>query len=406
MKVAIINSHAMQKSTGKLAYSLFTHIIDSGNEARIYYGKRIPGDTPNEKVVCTCTKTERIINAIVDRVLGNEGLNAHISTIRLIHMLKIYNPDVVYLMNLHAYYINQPMLFRFLSRMNIKVIYVLYDEYAMTGKCCFAYDCEKFRSVCGNCPQVSSYPRSLFLDKSAKLQEMKKRNYLLINDITFVGVRYTIERAKKSSILPRHAKYIVADEGVDVENIFFCRDTRALRTKLGIDETKIVILTVAPFSDKRKGGKHFVELAKLFEENENYSFIHVGYDGNTSELPTNIIPVLYVYDQIELAEYYSIADMFVCTSFAETIPDTCIEALACGTPVLGFNISGIPTCADEEHGTFVEAGNVDALANVIHNTRKKTNEVIKSCRDYAVERYDIKKYVRVLKQIGIKEIDR
>ena len=403
MKAAIINSHSMQKSTGKLAYSLFKHLEKNGSEVRLFYGKRIPGDVPNEKVVCTCTKSERIINAICDRVLGNEGLNAHFSTIRLIRMLKEYNPDVIYLMNLHAYYINQPMLFRYICSRNIKVIYVMFDEYAMTGKCCFAYDCEKYKSVCGSCPQISAYPKSIILDKSRKLQEMKKQNYLLINDITFVGVSHTISRAKMSSILPEYAKYVIADEGIDVDNIFYYRNTDLLKTKLGINEKQVVILTVAPFSDFRKGGKYYLELAKRFENNSKYLFIHVGYDGSTSNLPKNFIPVSYVSDQIELAEYYSLADIFVCTSFAETIPDTCIEALACGTPVLGFDISGIPTCADKKHGTFVEAGNVDALSGVISNTKKKTMDIIKSCRAYAVDRFDIKKYVKTLEQVAIKE---
>ena len=399
MEIAIINSHAMQKSTGKLSYNLMKHLKKNNHNVKLYCSRVLLGDNLTEDMTCVCSNFERYIYALWDRLFGNEGLNAFSSTVKLIYLLKKQSPEVVYLMNLHAYYINQPMLFKYLSSRNIKVIYVMFDEYAFTGKCCFAFDCDKFEKDCGACCQISEYPRSFFFDKSTKLQVMKKNNYALLKDITFVGVEYTVSRAKKSSIMPINAKFVVADEGVDIKHLYYPRDAKTLKSKLKIDNDKIVILTVAPYPNMRKGGKYFIESAKILENDKHFVFVHVGFSGNVQACPTNYIPVSYVENQDVLAEFYSMADLFVCTSLAETIPDTCIEALACGTPILGFNISGIPTCADELHGKFVEPRNSLALVSEIKKTEKKTANIIESCRKYAQSRFDADDYSRKLEAI-------
>jgi len=105
-----------------------------------------------------------------------------------------------------------------------------------------------------------------------------------------------------------------------------------------------------------------------------------------------------VADFNELAEYYTIADLFIVTSFAETTPNTAMQALACGTPICGFDIEGIPYTAPGPFGTYVEPGNVHQLVQVITNTRKKNETVINNCRNYAKSRYsDIDYYENLLK---------
>ena len=87
---------------------------------------------------------------------------------------------------------------------------------------------------------------------------------------------------------------------------------------------------------------------------------------------------------------------------AETQPNTCIEALSCGTPICGFNISGIPTCAESPYGCFVEPRNVDAMVNVVLQTKKKTKENIEAIRRYAQSRFSSNDYNRKLLEIGWK----
>ena len=161
-----------------------------------------------------------------------------------------------------------------------------------------------------------------------------------------------------------------------------------IRKELEIPEGNKVIVTVTPYPNVRKGGQYFIEAARKMENNKDVSFVHVGFVADKSICPSNYIPVGYVKDQSLLAEYYSLGDLFVHTSTAETIPAAILEALACGTPILGFNSSGIPFSADKEHGTFVEPCNVDEMVKVIKKTPRKNRETIDSCREYAKSRYD------------------
>jgi len=136
------------------------------------------------------------------------------------------------------------------------------------------------------------------------------------------------------------------------------------------------------------------------EKNPQFIFVHVGYDvKDKKELPSNYIPIGYVNNQTLLTEYYSLFDLFVFPSLADTMPNVCLEALACGTPLLCFNISGMPYIASSDIMTLVEPENTYQMVQVILNTHKKDDGVINRCRNYAISRYDNKKYFEKLLSI-------
>lgn len=398
MNVAIINCLAKTKSTGKIAYGLHTYLKASGHNSRIFYGRDDPSAEGEGDLVRFCGKTEVWFNALVVRLIGGEGLHAKHATRRLLKELDAFAPDAVYLLNLHAYFLNFPMLFAYLGRRGCKTIFLMLDEYAFLGKCCFAYSCRQYQTECSRCPQVREYPKSQFFDRANHIFHAKRQAYSKVKDLTFVGVAYTVAQAKESALL-RGARFFELDEAVNLREVYYPRDAAHLREQLGIPAENKVIVTVAPFSDERKGGRFFLEAARQLQARKEITFVHVGFDGDRSLCPSNYIPVSYVSNQNLLAEYYSLGDIFVCTSLAETVANTCLEALSCGTPLLAFAVSGMPYCADSEHGTFVEAGNVDALAEAIDSAQKKTAEMIASCRKYAESRYDSAEYFKGLEKL-------
>ena len=97
------------------------------------------------------------------------------------------------------------------------------------------------------------------------------------------------------------------------------------------------------------------------------------------------------------------ADSYVCTSISDAQPSTCLEALGCGTPIIGFNNSGVSYIAPNKFGKFVDCGDVNALFEAIINVPQKTQDVISECHNYAKERFSIeaseKRYVEFLEQI-------
>ena len=211
-------------------------------------------------------------------------------------------------------------------------------------------------------------------------------------------MRNCLNRALESSLL-KDKKIKVVDEFIDTDGCFYPREAETLRRKLGIDENQIVILDVAPSHDERKGVKYFIELAGKIQD-KNYVFINVGYSGDDmSGLPHNFIPVSFVADQNELAVYYSLADLFVCTSMADTMPNVCLDSLACGTPVAGFRITGVPYVAEEPLGRFVGPGNVEELEQIVLETKKKNMDTVERARSYALKRYSPEVYFDKMNEI-------
>lgn len=396
MKSLIINTVYKQGSTGRLAYYLCQYLKNFGDDVLIIYGTgKIYNDNCSIKIG---NFIENKFHNLFGRITGLNGCFSNHSTNRIIKLIEKYQPDVVFLGNLHGHYIHIFKLYDYFKTSRIPIVQIMWDEYPMTGSCSFAFDCIKFKDICENCPEVHSYPISWFFDTSTKIQKLKKKSYS-IDRIAFVSVPYTAERAKNSYLL--HDKQIFfLDEAVDQTNIFFPRDSNILKQELGITENDIVILTVSYYPSMRKGGAYFLDLARKCISEKNTVFIHVGFMGNVNECPSNYIPIGFERDQERLAMYYSLADLFVCTSLAETQPITCLESLSCGTPICGFNISGIPSCADFPFGQYVQPGDVEALKKIVLACNRKTYRTIESTKNYAHSRFDIENYCARLRHIG------
>lgn len=282
----------------------------------------------------------------------------------------------------------------YLAQKDIPVVYGMLDEYPYLGYCCYAYDCEDLKHGCTDChfDYSDRYLKSLFFNRARNTVLLKKKNYDSFKKIVFTGPGWVIERARESYLLKDKDLRLV-DEYVDTENTFYIHDTASLKEKLGISKDTIILLDVAPSKDSRKGVRYFVELARRMEEKyTNLLFVNVGYQNNFTDLPSNFMGIPFIRDQNELAEYYSMADLFICTSMADTMPNTCLDSLACGTPVCGFEITGVPYVADEPLGRFVPPGDVGALQVIAEKTGKKTKEMEDACRDYAVKRYSLDTY--------------
>ena len=395
MNIAIINTLAMSGSTGKIAYLFQQYLIRQGHNAYIFYGRDDELVNNSNDIIRVGNNFDLYFHCLLSRITGMQGVFSRIATKRMLKKFIELKIDGVCMFNLHGYYLNMPLLFSFLGKTGISCEYVMLDEYPFLGKCAYSFDCDKFKTKCQNCPRVHEHPKSLFFDSSTKMFNLKKKVYSFAPQCIFVGIEYTVGRAKQSAIT-RNCKFGVADEAVDLRSVYFPRDTTNLREKLGIPKENKIIVTISVYPNERKGSQYFLEVAKRMTNHKEISFVHVGFMADLSLCPTNYIPIGYVKDQNLLAEYYSLGDLFVHTSTAETIPASIIEALACGTPILGFASSGIPYSTDEIHGTFVEPRNVNEMIRVIENTPKKTMDRINSCRAYAVTRYDSVDYGKKL----------
>ncbi len=389
MRALIINSVCKNGSTGKIAYNLHLFIKEKGHESIVCYGR---GNCyPDEEDLFKIdTDFEVYAHAALARLTGLQGFFSNIATNNLLRLIHNYKPDAVFLLNLHGYYLNEFCLLGYLKKNKIRTIYVMMDEYPFLGKCCYSYDCEKYRTQCEKCPRVSDYPKSLFFDQSRRIFAKKAQIYKEYSNIVFISAPYVISIARQSALIG-DKRLIEIDTGIDLDNTFYIRATDELREYLRIPVDNKIILNVAKSSDERKGVEYFFSASELLI-NEKISFINVGFNCEAKDCPQNVIPIRYVKDQDELATYYSLADLLVCTSLADAMPNVCLEALGCGTPICGFNISGTPYVASQEFGEFVRPRDINALAISIMNTPIKTKVRAEACRKYAQSRYSNRLY--------------
>ena len=393
--VAIVNS-VHKSSTGKIGSGLHKYLLQKGYNSFFCYGRGL------KQIDETHYRIDRVfefyLHALLCRLFGAQGFYSQWATRRLLRFLKTKRIDTIYGIGLHGYYLNEKLFFDFIVRNNIRFIYIMADEYPFLGKCGYSNGCTNYLSGCGNCPQKREYPRSLFFDRSRLIYRIKQKAYSQLRKAVFVGPEYTIIASKKSPLM-RNIKTDIVDEAIDI-NLYYPREVAKLKKQLNIAEEKIILVCVAPLSYERKGCKYFMQAAEALKNDHRFIFVHVGYTGDISLCPDNYIPVGFEANQSKLAEYYSLADLFVFPSLLDTMPNACLEALACGSPLLCFNISGMPYIADETTATFIEAKNVSQMVDVIKKTRKKSHDSIDTSRAYAVQIYDNQKYYENLLDAG------
>lgn len=402
MRVLIVNTFIEGTSTAKIATGLYKKLKNRGHECLVLYGAGDESDNPD--FVKVATNFDIRLSWLHNQMTGVHGAFAPFSLSRVKRIINEFKPDVVQLFNLHYYYLDMYGLFEFLKSRNIPTVYSMLDEYPYLGYCCYAFDCQQFQTECKNCEYKrfrKEYPRNLLVNGSRKTIKLKEKAYEGFSDLVFTGPKWVLERAKSSYLL-KNETLVEVDEFIDTENTFVPKDVSALKKELNV-EGKIIILNVAPSKDERKGVKYYVEMAKR-TKNEEFVFVHVGYQDDVSNLPDNFIPIPFVKDQNLLASYYAMADLFVCTSLADTMPNVCLDALACGTPIVGFDITGVPYVAEAPLGVYVEPRNVDALQKAVLKTQPKNAETVNRCRDYAVSRYSPEVFCDKLERVYLQLI--
>ena len=361
MSIALINM-TCESSTGNIMFS----IAEIGkNEFDIYtYApypfstKYKPTQTISEKHFFYGTWFERKISNLLGRIFGLNGLNSSLGTRQLIHELKKNKIEILHLHNLHSYCINLCMLFRYIKKNKLKVVWTLHDCWSFTGHCPHfdMIGCDKWKTGCYHCPQYREYPQSL-IDSSKRMYQLKKKWFTGVENMTLVTPSEWLAGLVKQSFLKDYPIRVI-NNGIDLE--VFKPTPSNFRETYGCGGKKIV-LGVAFGWEKRKGLDVFLDLAKRLDS-ERYQIVLVGTDETVDkQLPNTVISIHRTQNQTELAKIYTAADVFVNPTREENYPTVNMEALACGTPVLTFQTGGSPEILDVTCGSVVPKNDIDAL---------------------------------------------
>ena len=352
----------------------------------------------NIKIGNACDKFTHII---LDEVTGYHGCYSHITTKLFLNKIKKLNPDIIHLHNIHGDFLNLTMLFDYIKKNHIRVIWTLHDCWSFTGRCphFIMTKCDKWRIGCGSCKYSKSFYPQSFVDKTEIMWKLKKKLFTGIENMTIVTPSQWLANLVKESFLKDYPLKVI-NNGIDL-SIF--KPTKSdFRKKYKIDN-KIILLGVAFGWGYQKGLDVFIELSKKLNP-KKYQIVLVGTnDTIDKQLPKNIISIHRTQNQRELAEIYTVADLFVNPTREEVLGLVNIESLACGTPVITFNTGGSPECIDKFCGAVVECDDINALKLEIIQIAKEKPFTIESCL-HRSKQFDqnerFKEYIELYKKYG------
>ena len=303
----------------------------------------------------------RRMNELYSRFTGMRGFSSYFSTFVFLKKVDKIKPDIIHLHNLHNNYIHVGLLFDYIKKHHIKVIWTLHDCWAFTGRCPYfdIIGCDRWKTGCYAClyPQ-NEYPSVMF-DRTDVLWKRKKKAFTGVENMTIVTPSKWLAGLVQESFLSEYPIKVI-NNGIDF-NVFkptksdFCK-----RHKIG--ERKI-LLGVSFDWAYRKGLDVFIELNKMIDKSK-YVIVIVGVDKDV-KLPANIIAIERTNSKQELAEIYTAADVFVNPTREENFPTVNIEALACGTPVVTFRTGGSAEIINSYSGISVEQDDMEGLMKAI-----------------------------------------
>lgn len=248
------------------------------------------------------------------------------------------------------------------------IVWTLHDMWAFTGGCHYSQECDRYINSCGACPQLSSSKNA---DISRWVWQRKLKAWQDVN-LTIVTPSTWLAKCARSSSLFKDVRVEVILNGLDTQH-YKPIPQQVARSLLNLPQNKQLILFGAmyPNSDRRKGFHWLQQALKNIRKSEGHDSIEIAIFGAARPqesielgLPSHYLGRLN--DDISLAVVYSAADVFVAPSTQDNLPNTVMEALACGTPCVAFNIGGMPDMIEHQHnGYLAQAFDSEDLARGI-----------------------------------------
>lgn len=362
MKIVLINAVCRSGSTGSICRDLAENYIRNGNKCVIYYGNRDSDYTYAKKI---STRVEVKINSFLARLTGLQGYFSYISTFNCIHLLRVEEPDVVHIHNVHGNYINVPMLLSFLKKNRIRTVITLHDCWFYTGKCTHYTEagCYKWMKECGECPLLKADIPSYIFDRTKKMFLDKKKCYQEFEGLSVIAVSDWIANQAKQSIL----------KNTTIETIYNWVDLKVFHPDPVERHERFIILGVsAKWVEGSAKLEDFIQLSKMLDDSEEIWL--VGMHESKSKLPDNIVCIPYADEPEKLSQIYNKADVYVHLAREDSFGKVIIEAMACGTPVIVYNSTAYPEIVKDGSGYVTEVGNLEqvycSIQNVKHNGKK------------------------------------
>lgn len=402
MNILQINTKVTRGGAARVMYRLHHALRQTGHQSRIA-ARSV--HTPEEDVFSLADLTlpqnplaRRVIRAVETRAekwFSYSGL--HATPKALFNTPLFQESDIVHLHNLHGNYFN----YRYLDALSGRkpLVWTLHDMWAFTGHCAYAYDCQRWRAQCGHCPLLKGKNRLLvqptapFIDHTHNILQEKRRVYSQTK-VEVVTPSLWLQKLAQESIigLGRTIHYIPS--GLDL-NIFKPVAQAKSRAYFGIPPgKKVVLFSAEKTSNFRKGFAYLREAIQSIQPASEFVLLVMGHSEEADFPGFQVIKTGYLEEESIQVLAYNAADLLVFPSLADNQPLGVLESLACGTPVVAFDVGGIPEMVRHmKTGYLARYKNTKDLSHGIQTLLMNPQQLqaMKAyCRQVAVDEYDLK----------------
>ena len=271
---------------------------------------------------------------------------------------------------IHLHWVNQGMLslksIRKILTSGKPVVWTMHDIWPATAVCHYSRGCEQYHSQCNKCPLLPG-------DSLARQVWDRKEQLLSGQRITYVCCsNWLADEARKSALL-KEQRIVSIPNAIDTR-LFRPQNKQQARQALELPIDRRIILFVSQrVTDPRKGISYFVEavrrLAQQYPEMKEDTGVAI-LGGHAEEVASQLAlpsyPLGYVSNPSRIVSVYNAADVFVLPSLEDNLPNTIMEAMACGVPCVGFRVGGIPEMIrHQENGYVAKECDADDLAQGI-----------------------------------------
>ena len=411
MKVCIVSSSNGRAGGHAAAYRLHHGLQDRVNSTMLV-GDKNRGDytiiSPQSRLAKAWVNVAPIIDALPKLFYPNRDRTTYsLQWVpdRVANKVSEVDPDIINLHWANSGYLQVETIAKF----NRPIVWTLHDMWAFTGGCHYSQECDRYKQSCGSCPILKS---SHNWDLSRWLWQRKAKSWQDINLTIVTPSRWLAQRAAESSLFKGLRIKVIAN-GLDTQR-YQPLEQKLARKIVGLPlDKKIILFGAVSASSNYRKGYHLLmpALQKLKYDPMQQQMELVVFGASQPKDPPDFgIEARYLgrfNDDISIALLYSAADVFVAPSIQDNLPNTVMEALACGTPCVAFNIGGMPDLIDhQQNGYLATAYDPEDLARgiswVVENRERWQNLSAsagnKVIREFTVEQ-QARSYIKLYEDI-------